>query len=124
MTKLSGGEIRTALISAANNLRNNKDKINDSNVFPVPDGDTGTNMSMTFGAAVNAAAELGENAGASEIFDVLAKSSLRNARGNSGVILSQILRGAAKGLAGCADVGAEDIKTRRLWRETPRTERS
>lgn len=41
MTKLSGGEIRTALISAANNLRNNKDKINDLNVFPVPDGDTG-----------------------------------------------------------------------------------
>ena len=114
MTKLSGGEIRTALISAANNLRNNKDKINDLNVFPVPDGDTGTNMSMTFGAAVNAAAELGENAGASEIFDVLAKSSLRNARGNSGVILSQILRGAAKGLAGCADVGAEDIKNAAL----------
>ena len=119
MTKLSGGEIRIALISAANNLRNNKDKINDLNVFPVPDGDTGTNMGMTFGAAVNAAAELGEDAGASEIFDVLAKSSLRNARGNSGVILSQILRGAAKGLGGCADVGVEDIKNAaRLARDT------
>ncbi|HIW57313.1 MAG TPA: DAK2 domain-containing protein [Firmicutes bacterium] len=119
MTKLSGGEIRIALISSANNLRNNKDKINDLNVFPVPDGDTGTNMGMTFGAAVNAAAELGEDAGASEIFDVLAKSSLRNARGNSGVILSQILRGAAKGLGGCADVGVEDIKNAaRLARDT------
>ena len=92
MRTLTGKEIRLMIESAANNLQNNKKKINDLNVFPVPDGDTGTNMGLTFGAAAaTAIADTSKTAG--DTIGILAKASLRNARGNSGVILSQILRG-------------------------------
>lgn len=94
--------------SASNHLMNNKKRINDLNVFPVPDGDTGTNMSMTFGAAAEAACKTGSNR-ACDILDSLAKASLRGARGNSGVILSQILRGLSAGTAGKESLAAEDI---------------
>lgn len=110
MEKLDSKTLKIMIASAANNIRNNVDKINDMNVFPVPDGDTGTNMSMTFAAAANEAVSRSDSSGVGEILECLAKSALRNARGNSGVILSQILRGIQKGADGCETVGAADIK--------------
>ncbi len=100
MERLQSEIIRQMIESASNHLQNQRKQINDLNVFPVPDGDTGTNMGMTFGAAASEALSCDAGAGADEILETLAKSSLRNARGNSGVILSQILRGLATGVHG------------------------
>ncbi len=90
---------RNMVLSAANKLSENKDKIDALNVFPVPDGDTGTNMGLTF---MNAAKEIenSEYASVSDAAAAVAKATLRGARGNSGVILSQIFRGISKGLKG------------------------
>ncbi len=94
---INGDILRDAMISATNNLSNNRKQTDDLNVFPVPDGDTGTNMSMTLS---NAARELeklsGETAG--KIASVNASALLRGARGNSGVITSLLFRGFAKGI--------------------------
>lgn len=109
MRTLSGSDVRLMLESASNNLQNNKKTINDLNVFPVPDGDTGTNMGLTFGAAA-AAALADADSTAGQMIEILAKASLRNARGNSGVILSQILRGVSKALSGKEELSVEDIK--------------
>ncbi len=109
MRTLTGKEIRLMIESAANNLQNNKKMINDLNVFPVPDGDTGTNMGLTFGAAAaTAVADTSKTAG--DMIGVLAKASLRNARGNSGVILSQILRGISGALKEKETISVEDLK--------------
>ena len=86
-------------ISGANNLSNNKNKVNSLNVFPVPDGDTGTNMSMT-ASAVAGALDGCRFADVSSCADVAANAALRGARGNSGVIMSQFIRGMAKTLKG------------------------
>lgn len=94
--------------SASNNLKNNKKSINDLNIFPVPDGDTGTNMSMTFSGAWSSVE--GIEGGCDSIVSALSKAALRNARGNSGVILSQIIRGISKGLASCEVLDVESIK--------------
>ncbi|MBQ9915126.1 MAG: DAK2 domain-containing protein, partial [Clostridia bacterium] len=100
--------LSNAILSAANKLVNNKTILNDLNVFPVPDGDTGSNMSMTVTAA---ASELSgrsfETVG--EVMNVVASASLRGARGNSGVILSQLFRGMAKRLKDCKLADATDI---------------
>lgn len=109
MRTLSGSDVRLMIESASNNLQNNKKAINDLNVFPVPDGDTGTNMGLTFSAAAAAALADSENS-AGQMTDILAKASLRNARGNSGVILSQILRGVSKALTEKSEFTSEDIK--------------
>ncbi len=105
---LNGDKLRDAIISAANNLANNRKQVDDLNVFPVPDGDTGTNMSMTLG---NSARELeklsGETAG--KVASVNASALLRGARGNSGVITSLLFRGFAKGMAEDECVTAENI---------------
>ncbi|MCL2838391.1 MAG: DAK2 domain-containing protein [Oscillospiraceae bacterium] len=93
--KLDGRLLKLMLSSAANNLINHKKYLNDLNVFPVPDGDTGTNMGKTFQSA-NAAAQAVASDSVSEVLDAMATASLRGARGNSGVILSQILRGYAR----------------------------
>lgn len=111
MNKLDSKILKMMILSASNNVRNNVDKINDMNVFPVPDGDTGTNMSMTFTAAASDAIKCDDSASAHEVFEVLAKSALRNARGNSGVILSQILRGISKGIEGCKTLEVSHIKS-------------
>lgn len=108
MRTLSGSDIKLMIESASNNLQNNKKAINDLNVFPVPDGDTGTNMGLTFGAAATAAIAAEDTAG--DMLTALAKASLRNARGNSGVILSQILRGVSKALEGKTEFTTEDLK--------------
>jgi len=93
--KIDGQLLKLMLNSATNNLINHKKYLNDLNVFPVPDGDTGTNMCKTFEAA-NAAAQAVEGDSATDVLDAMATASLRGARGNSGVILSQIARGYAK----------------------------
>ena len=87
------------LLCAYEALESNKQSINELNVFPVPDGDTGTNMTLTVSAA---AAELRkkERTGVSAVADAAASAMLRGARGNSGVILSLLVRGLAKSLKG------------------------
>ncbi len=96
MTKhIDASLLSKMIISGANNLSNNREMVDALNVFPVPDGDTGTNMSLTF---INAARGVEENSSSdvSEVANTVAKATLRGARGNSGVILSQIFRGISK----------------------------
>ena len=95
--------------SAASHLKNNRKIVDDLNVFPVPDGDTGTNMSLTFsGAAEMTLSE--EHPSAGKLLSTLASAALRNARGNSGVILSQIIRGFSKALENKDSLTVTDIK--------------
>lgn len=105
---INGDILRDAMISATNNLSNNRKQTDDLNVFPVPDGDTGTNMSMTLS---NAARELdklsGETAG--KVASVNASALLRGARGNSGVITSLLFRGFAKGIGEDEFVTSENL---------------
>ena len=100
---IQGLHLKNMIISGANNLENNKNLVNSLNVFPVPDGDTGTNMSLTMNSAVreiNKSKDLGVNL----IADLAANGSLMGARGNSGVILSQIFRGFAKALKNVEEI--------------------
>ncbi|MBQ6848324.1 MAG: DAK2 domain-containing protein [Clostridia bacterium] len=105
---INGDILRDAMISATNNLSNNRKQTDDLNVFPVPDGDTGTNMSMTLS---NSARELeklvGETAG--KVASVNASALLRGARGNSGVITSLLFRGFAKGIGNDEFVTPENL---------------
>lgn len=103
--KIDGYDLRNMVINASNNLENKKEFVNSLNVFPVPDGDTGTNMSMTFRSAVAEVENLDNNS-ISEAAKKIARGALMGARGNSGVILSQIFRGIAKGLDGKDEVDA------------------
>ena len=94
---ITGTQLKDAILSASNHIHNNRKQVDELNIFPVPDGDTGTNMSMTIGAA---ARELERFASDSigECAEKAASAMLRGARGNSGVILSLLFRGFAKGL--------------------------
>lgn len=83
-------------LAGAKNLETKKEWINELNVFPVPDGDTGTNMTMTIMSAAKEVSALGEEAGMEAICKAISGGSLRGARGNSGVILSQLFRGFTK----------------------------
>ena len=96
---INGTELRRMMISAAASIEIHKQKLNDLNVFPVPDGDTGTNMSMTINAA---AADLrkAEDPSLEKVASISASAMLRGARGNSGVILSLLFRGIYKALKG------------------------
>ena len=96
---INGADLRRMIISAAASIEINKQALNDLNVFPVPDGDTGTNMSMTINAA---AADLRktEDPDLGQAAKVAASAMLRGARGNSGVILSLLFRGISKKLKG------------------------
>ena len=85
-------------LAGAKNLEAKKEWINELNVFPVPDGDTGTNMSMTIMAAAKEVSAL-ENPNMKTLGKAISSGSLRGARGNSGVILSQLLRGFTKGIS-------------------------
>lgn len=99
--KIDGLLLKRMIISAANNLENNKIMVNALNVFPVPDGDTGTNMALTMQSAVKELQTIKEaNPELQQIADAAANGSLMGARGNSGVILSQIFRGFARSLKG------------------------
>lgn len=105
---IDGKKLREMFISGANNLQNNKDLIDKLNVFPVPDGDTGTNMSLTISYAMQELAKV-ENDDITEIGKSLSKGSLMGARGNSGVILSQIIRGIAKSIEGKEKLSTQDL---------------
>lgn len=105
---ITGNILRSAVISGANNIYNNRQKVDELNVFPVPDGDTGTNMTLTM---TNAAKELAvkKDMSVGDTAKVVSSALLRGARGNSGVILSLIFRGFSKGLKGLEEAGAQDI---------------
>ena len=109
MIEKINGELLASMIEAAKiNLCNHKEELNALNVFPVPDGDTGTNMSMTFTSAASVAQVNKETA--SQVMDAVSMAALRGARGNSGVILSQLLRGMAKGIKGQSEIGISDVE--------------
>ena len=97
---ITGLMFRDGVISGSNNIANNRQAVDALNIFPVPDGDTGTNMSMTIGAAAKEMAVLPENCTVEEAASRCASALLRGARGNSGVILSLIFRGFSKALRG------------------------
>ena len=105
---IRGNELRDAIISASNNINRNKRLVDELNVFPVPDGDNGTNMSMTISAAVRELKKM-EDPTPSAVASTTASALLRGARGNSGVILSLLFRGFSKGLRDCAEVGSAEI---------------
>ena len=93
MKKLITGEmLKNALVSGAGNIKKYKQAIDELNVFPVPDGDTGTNMDMTIGMAAKEIRFADDNLGVGAISKMFSDALLRNARGNSGVILSLIFR--------------------------------
>lgn len=106
---INGALFRDAVISAAITIDNRKREIDELNVYPVPDGDTGTNMSMTIGNSVSELKRLENNVSISETSSVAASAFLRGARGNSGVILSLIFRGISKGLSGCTEAGCKEF---------------
>ena len=105
---ISGKLLSQAIISGANNICNQKNAVDELNVFPVPDGDTGTNMSMTISAGKRALEQLEED-DAGKVAQACASALLRGARGNSGVILSLLFRGFAKGLKGKEEASAQDL---------------
>ena len=99
---VNGAELCRLFISAAASIEINKQALNDLNVFPVPDGDTGTNMSMTINAAAADLRRL-ENPTTDKVAATAASAMLRGARGNSGVILSLLMRGISKKLKGTTE---------------------
>ena len=92
---IDAGLLKKCFIAGANNLEKNKEYINELNVFPVPDGDTGTNMSMTIMTAAKAVNEA-DGSDMKAVTKAMSSGSLRGARGNSGVIMSQLIRGFCK----------------------------
>ena len=103
---INGQILKESIISGANNIFNNKELVNDLNVFPVPDGDTGSNMARTMNAAKMVLTNEKKELSVAEVMKLTASALLRGARGNSGVILSLIFRGLAKGLENCRIVDA------------------
>ena len=105
---IQGKILRDAMISASNCLSQKKQSVDELNIFPVPDGDTGTNMSMTLSAAARELARL-QDPTVSETADTASAALLRGARGNSGVILSLLFRGFSKGLKGKSEASGADL---------------
>ena len=106
---LTGKMFRDGVISAANNIANSRKSVDALNIFPVPDGDTGTNMSMTIGAAAKEMAVLPDTCSIGEAASKCASALLRGARGNSGVILSLIFRGFSKGFKELEEADGKDV---------------
>ncbi len=106
---INGKQLRDAFISGSNNLSNKRAEVDALNVFPVPDGDTGTNMSMTIGNGAKELLKLDDSVTVEEVSKVAASAFLRGARGNSGVILSLLFRGFAKGLSGKTTATGTDV---------------
>ena len=107
MQYLNGAALHALFESGYRNLKKNTDAINELNVFPVPDGDTGTNMVMTFGGGLRSVSADTAHVGA--YMQTLSQGVLLSARGNSGVIFSQFISGLARGFAGCAEVTFQDF---------------
>ena len=93
LQQIDAGMLSRMFLAGAKNLESKKEWINELNVFPVPDGDTGTNMTMTIMSAAREVLELGDAADMQGLCKAISGGSLRGARGNSGVILSQLFRG-------------------------------
>lgn len=106
---ITGSTLKNAIISGANNLSNHCAAVDELNVFPVPDGDTGTNMSMTIGAARTELLSMPDSCTVAQASKVCADAMLRGARGNSGVISSLLFRGFAKALKEKDTADAADI---------------
>ncbi len=100
MKEISGKQLKNMLLGAYHSFEKNFEIINDLNVFPVPDGDTGTNMMHTMASVAKELSTMSDDAEAGEVGAAAARSAIMGARGNSGVILSQLLRGIGKGVAG------------------------
>lgn len=110
LNMIDGNMLKDMFLNAANNLEKHKEMINSLNVYPVPDGDTGTNMSLTMSSAVKKLNDYEEkNIKIKEVIDIVTKGSLMGARGNSGVILSQIIRGFGKGLEGKKEIDVKSL---------------
>ncbi len=101
LREINSGILVDMFVSGANNLINHRQQVDDMNVFPVPDGDTGTNMSMTMRSCV-AGLKANRNTTVANVAKSVANDTLRGARGNSGVILSQLMRGFKKAFEGAA----------------------
>ena len=103
---IDAGMLAKLFLAGAKNLENNKEWINELNVFPVPDGDTGTNMTLTIMSAAKEVAALRDmgDIDMQSLCKAISSGSLRGARGNSGVILSQLFRGFTKGVRECNDI--------------------
>lgn len=108
MIKIDGILLKQMIISGANNLYNNYPEVDALNVFPVPDGDTGTNMNLTISSGAKEIATRND-ASVYDVAKAFSRGLLMGARGNSGVILSQIFRGFAQGLKGKIEATAQDI---------------
>ena len=106
---INGKILKNAIISGANNIANKRASVDELNVFPVPDGDTGTNMSMTVGACIGELEALGDDCTVAEAAKTAAGAMLRGARGNSGVITSLLFRGFSKALDSKTVAGPEDL---------------
>ena len=106
---VTGKILRDAILSGANSIRNQRTRVDELNVFPVPDGDTGTNMSMTVGAAVPELQAMKDSCTVGEASKAAASAMLRGARGNSGVITSLRFRGFSKALEGKKEATAADL---------------
>ncbi|MBQ9964905.1 MAG: DAK2 domain-containing protein [Clostridia bacterium] len=105
---IQGNLLRDAMISASNVLAEQKQQVDELNIFPVPDGDTGTNMSMTLSAAARELSRLSDPT-VSQTADTASSALLRGARGNSGVILSLLFRGFSKGLKEKTEADGADL---------------
>lgn len=106
---ITGQMFRDGVISAANNIANSRQAVDALNIFPVPDGDTGTNMSMTIASASEDVKNLADDSNLGDVAKRVASALLRGARGNSGVILSLIFRGFSKAFKGLEQAGGEDV---------------
>ena len=110
LNSINGLLLKKMIIAGANELNDNKQLVDSLNVFPVPDGDTGTNMSLTALAAAKECEKI-NSLSISEVSKAAANGSLRGARGNSGVILSQLFRGFSKGLEGLEEAGVMELSS-------------
>ncbi|HAM16397.1 MAG TPA: Dak phosphatase, partial [Eggerthellaceae bacterium] len=109
MTEFNGIDVLNAIVAASKNLSERKEEINRLNVFPVPDGDTGTNMSLTLESVVKNVRSLPLGAPGAEVRKAVTTGALMGARGNSGVITSQILRGLCEGSADAEELTTESV---------------
>ncbi|MBQ5417808.1 MAG: DAK2 domain-containing protein [Oscillospiraceae bacterium] len=106
---IDGQTLKNAYMSAAVTISNRRREVDELNVYPVPDGDTGTNMSMTMNNALKELEQSADGLGAGRVADICASALLRGARGNSGVILSLLFRGISKGFEGKENASCNDI---------------
>ena len=106
---ITGQMFRDGVISGANNIANSRQAVDALNIFPVPDGDTGTNMSITIASAADEVKDLPDDVALCDVAKKTAGALLRGARGNSGVILSLIFRGFSKAFKGLEEAGGKDV---------------